>query len=534
MSSNEAGLQTSAGAAQYIALDLLRESQWNPRKHFPAEAMAKLVASMEQEGFWPWNALVARPRLDGGYEIGAGHRRFRAAKEAGLQEVPVYVREMSDEDFLRVLMFDNSNREDVHPLDEAAGFRFYLDRSGKKVADIAAQIGQSREYVYQRLKYADLIEPAQKAFWAGEISSGHAVLIARLPPAEQERALKVSDNMSVRDLGDWIAREVHRDVKKAHFDSDDAQLVRGIPACTTCPSRAGNAPELFPGIAADTCTNPSCFERKQQTHVNIQIAKRAGEIRDGAKKLPLLTVIDSYNIWPGPQGALTPGDYVVIGGKVKTCDHARDAIVVAGDVGKMLSVCVEKKCTVHRTASGVAAAVGTATRPASAAEREEERQRKEKVDRDDRLKRLIPGAVAAKCAIPYGKTELLVVAQFLLGDFVDPEPIAAELGVKPGKKPGRFGGGPEDDYVGPLLRYLAGLSEAALGRKVMGFLVGALFVEEQQALARMSFGIDLEKLAEPVVEKVAPAPKKPQPKAAKKKAAAKPVKPPVKKAKAKK
>src|SRR5258707_14371312 len=86
---------------------------------------------------------------------------------------------MDDVEFLDVLNFDNAGREDVHPLHEAAGWRQWMEKTGKGVLDIAARIGQSKEYVYQRLKYSALIPEAQAAFLDGKLTAGHAVQIAR-------------------------------------------------------------------------------------------------------------------------------------------------------------------------------------------------------------------------------------------------------------------------------------------------------------------------------------------------------------------
>ena len=343
-----------------VAIEELHESPENPRKYFAKKKLDELAASMREHGFWSWNPIMGRPRSAGGYEIGAGHRRYRAAKAAGLATVPVAVSAMSDEQFLRVLTFDNSNREDPHALDEAAGFRFYMEKTGCKVTDIANEIGQSKEYVYQRLKYADLIDPAREAFMDEKITSGHAVLIARLQPADQKQSLEycLSDNpfdrgVSVRDLAQWIERAIHRDVRKAAFDLKSPDLLAGVRACTDCLKRAGNSPELFPDIKhADTCMDPTCYNRKESAHIQIKLAARNTD--PDPKKPPLLQVATAYRSYgeKTPAGVLDRGQYTLIAGKQGRCDHSRDAIVVEGnDRGRSVAVCIDKKCKKHKGAS---------------------------------------------------------------------------------------------------------------------------------------------------------------------------------------
>lgn len=526
-------LQTSAidkGELKHIPITDLHESPWNPRKYFPVSAMAELVESIRSKGFWEWNALMARPRSTGGYELGAGHRRYRAAKEAGLKTLPVWVRPMDDPEFLAVLTFDNSNREDPHPLDEAAGFRFYMDKTGATVTDIAGRIGQSKEYVYQRLKYADLIVAGQKAFWDGAISAGQAIQIARLPNAEQGKTLKhIAEYgkhrpVSERDLRDWIAREVHRDVSKVHFDPKDPNLVAGVPACSACIKRVGNSPELFPEISnPDTCTDPACFQRKQQTFVKIAIAQRDMEVKEDKSKLPLELVSESYFMSKSAPSVLLKSGYEVVE-KSKRCENARDAIVVDGDLGKRLLICAAKKCPVHHPGA-----------PApTLKELAEAKCREAAVKREQFLDQKIPLAIATKCAVPFGKTELLALSQVLL-DLVDVKGLAVTLGIKAvERKVSLRILGTEEDFVTPLIGHFARMPVADLARKVIEMAAGSMHRDEQRALAKMSFGIDLSKLvADAPVKKAAPSPSKKGPVAVAKKTAKKAVKKAVKKAKGK-
>jgi ParB family chromosome partitioning protein len=278
-----------SGEIRMVALADLRESPWNPRQYYPEAAMAELTESMRASGFRAWLPIVARP-IGGGsienglFEIAAGHRRSRAARAAGIEFVPCIVREMSDVEFLDVLNFDNCGREDVHPLHEAAGWQAWMEKTGHGVNDIAARIGQSKEYVYQRLKYSALIDEAAKAFFDGKITAGHAILIARLQPSDQKKALKFCEprgndyRPGVRDLAGYIQRDVHLNIEAATFDLESTDLVPSAGSCVSCPKRTKNAPELAldrvagevydsDEDASDECTDPGCFSSKLNAHI---------------------------------------------------------------------------------------------------------------------------------------------------------------------------------------------------------------------------------------------------------------------------
>jgi ParB/RepB/Spo0J family partition protein len=145
--------------AQEIALTELHESPWNPRRHFPQKSLEELAESIRKVDVL--SPLLVCPRDAGGYEMAAGHRRLRAAKLAKLAEVPCVVRPMPDQEFLEILTIENLQREDVHPLDEGEGYRTLMAQTGWLADEVAAKVGKSKSYVYQRLKLAELIEPAK-------------------------------------------------------------------------------------------------------------------------------------------------------------------------------------------------------------------------------------------------------------------------------------------------------------------------------------------------------------------------------------
>lgn len=513
----DAVLQTSAkpeplgrpaippGEIREISITDLFESERNPRKYFAPKKMAELVDSMTKGGFWAWNPIMARPLASRGYEIGAGHRRFRAAKSAGLETVPAVIRPMDDAQFLRVLTFDNSNREDPHPLDEAAGFRFYMEQTGQKVDDIAAEIGQSRAYVYQRLKYADLIEPAREAFWDERITGGHAILIARLQPRDQKAALDRCKHHrdeipSVRDLAAWIERVVHRDVKKACFDAKSAQLSDGVPACTDCPKRVGNSRELFPDVKnADTCTDPTCFERKEQAHIQIRLAERNSD-PDPAKP-PLLKISTSYSYGEEPPaGVLSRDAFRVIEGKNNVCDYTADAIVIQGDDrGRTVRVCANKSCKMHGSHANHRSPLYLAA----------EKRRKEEARRAELVIAGVRAAVREKAAVPLGLRELQFVAcsmvEYLRSDAL--QAIAKAWKIEAVKK--QMSWGMTQDLEGPVVAHVRSLPLPELARSLI-YLAVCQLADESALAAAKTFTVDVKAIEKSVtsapVESKPPAP----------------------------
>lgn len=163
-----------AQETKQVPLSQLRESPGNPRKLFGD--LAGLAASIKAQGIL--QPLVAR-EVDGHLELVFGHRRFRAAKLAGLKSVPVVVRALGDIEVAEAQLVENLQREDVHPLELASGYRALMDR-GLKAEQVASRVGVSESSVYAALKLLDLVPEAQKAFLSGRLEAAHARAVARV------------------------------------------------------------------------------------------------------------------------------------------------------------------------------------------------------------------------------------------------------------------------------------------------------------------------------------------------------------------
>lgn len=341
------------------AIGELQEAAYNPRRHFDEKQLADLVESIKAKGVI--NPILVRPvmaagpaytgPLPGKYEIVGGARRFRAARAAGLSEIPCIVRELTNQEALEVAVIDNLQRADVHPLDEAEGYAALLDHQDGKydVAAIAAKVGKSTSFVYQRLKLADLIEPAKKAFWKDEITAGHAILIARLRPEDQKEAFDncfaeyygatTKHAVSTRELAETIEERILTDLNKAPWGKDDATLVEDAGACTACPKRTGSCPELFSEIKkGDRCLDRQCFAAKLEAFFDRrqEEAKKSG--------LPVVLVSPEYGC---PPGVLKSDRWHKITNKKKCDKIAKGVIYSGGERGQIIDVCTGMRCPIH-------------------------------------------------------------------------------------------------------------------------------------------------------------------------------------------
>lgn len=353
---------TESIAAEFrrLPLSMLRESKLNERHVKDDGKFRELVESVRDKGvltpllvrYVPSRMVPGTSLTDPGkFEIAAGHRRFRAAGKAGVAEVPCLIREMSDREFLEVLITENLQREDPHPLDEARGFHhllgLYSSTPSDDVREIAARVGKDPSYVLQRLKLLDLTEEAQKAFLDGKFGVGHAVLLARLRPRDQKQAMSAMQGYDdwtsawpVKRLEGWIHEKIHLDLSQAAFPKDDASLTKA-PPCADCPRRTGFEPSLFPDVKNhDVCTDPACFSNKVAAFERRQIKELKNK---GVAGKALKLTRDDYT-WRG--GLLSPKHWQPA--RPGSCPHVAPGVIQdVRDRGQVIAVCAEPGCVVH-------------------------------------------------------------------------------------------------------------------------------------------------------------------------------------------
>ncbi len=235
---------------EYVNVPLveLAESSTNPRKTFDEERLEELAESIRSKGVL--SPLLAR-KVNGHFEIVFGAMRYRAAQRAGLQEVPVRIAALTDAEALETQIVENLLRSDVHPFEEAQGFRALLEREGAgyTIEKIAAKTGKKATYIAKQLRLLDLIPPVADVFTAGHIGIEHALLIAKLAADVQEQALAhcfdgyyaANDTertlVPVSRLQAWIAQNIYLSLKSIPFSKDDETLVPEGGSCANCPKK---------------------------------------------------------------------------------------------------------------------------------------------------------------------------------------------------------------------------------------------------------------------------------------------------------
>jgi ParB family chromosome partitioning protein len=321
------------------------------RKHTDRKAFDDLVASVQQHGVL--EPLLVRP-IDGKFEVVAGRRRLAAAKVAKVENVPVRVKVLTDDEATEVSIVENLQREDVHPLDEADGYARLLHRAGR-IDDVAARVGKSVPYVAARLSLTRLIPAWREPYEKGLLEFSGARALARLSETGQKRLRgeyrSLREAISTERLEDLIRRDIMLDLSGAPWKKDDAELVPAAGACAVCPKRTGAVPALFPEFTkGDHCTDPACFEAKMIMHINRALAadptivllsdgwSRGMDEKPWAGK-KLLT-LDRYGSGDAKEA------------KQGSCEHVVPGIIVTGErCGQRVHVCANLRtvpsCKVH-------------------------------------------------------------------------------------------------------------------------------------------------------------------------------------------
>ena len=190
-----------AGASELAELpvDAIHPNPRQPRRRFDSEAGAGLADSVRSQGVV--QPVLVRTRAAGGYELIAGERRWRAAKDAGLRAVPAVIREADDRDTLLLGLVENVARENLSPVEEARAFAVLMDEFGLSLGDVAERVGKSKPAVANRVRLLDLPEDVLAMLERRQLTEGHARAVLAVPDHEGRRELArkvVKKGLSVR------------------------------------------------------------------------------------------------------------------------------------------------------------------------------------------------------------------------------------------------------------------------------------------------------------------------------------------------
>jgi len=223
-----------------LKLDVLQPGKYQPRTRMDEGSLYELAESIKAQGVM--QPILVRPIAAGRYEIIAGERRMRAARLAGLDEVPVLVKDVPDEAAAAMSLIENIQREDLNPLEEAQGLKRLTDEFGLTHEQAAQAVGRSRSAASNLLRLLNLSEPVQQLLMAGDIDMGHARALLPLEGAQQILAAGdvVARKLSVREAEKLVtklqharqqpllrvAREKPRDVARIEEELSDALTAR--------------------------------------------------------------------------------------------------------------------------------------------------------------------------------------------------------------------------------------------------------------------------------------------------------------------
>ncbi len=187
-----------------------------PRKDFDESALAELAHSISQHGVL--QPLLVRPLIGGGYQIVAGERRYRACRMAGVTEVPVVIRELSDSETMELALIENLQRENLTPIEEAKGFGVLVDEYGMSQEEVSQVVGRSRSAVANSLRLLNLPKEVSDMVERGEISAGHGRTLLAL--GSEEEMINAAKQIYEKELS---VRQTEKLVKAINAEKDKAQ-----------------------------------------------------------------------------------------------------------------------------------------------------------------------------------------------------------------------------------------------------------------------------------------------------------------------
>ena len=197
-----------AGGAVTLKIGEIEPNRSQPIHDFDEEALRELADSIAQHGIL--QPLLVRPMPDGGYQLVAGERRWRAGRMAGVTEVPVIIREMNDAEMMQISMIENLQRENLNPVEEALGYKTLSEEYGLTQDEISKSVGKSRPVVANAMRLLKLPEVVLDMVKNGSISSGHAR--ALLAFEDEEMLIQTAEMIEKNDL---TVRDIEKFAKKA-------------------------------------------------------------------------------------------------------------------------------------------------------------------------------------------------------------------------------------------------------------------------------------------------------------------------------
>ena len=212
-----------SGGVVTLRLSQIEPNRDQPRKIFSEEALNELADSIREHGVL--QPLLVRPLPGGSYQLVAGERRWRASRMAGLQEVPVVIREMDEEQAMEIALIENLQREDLNAIEEATGYKQLMERYGMTQEQVAKRVGKSRPAIANALRLLNLPQKVMDMVGEGEVSPGHAR--ALLAFDDQDRIVEIAQKVKT---GKYSVRDIERLAKNQDEKKEKAAKAPEEPA----------------------------------------------------------------------------------------------------------------------------------------------------------------------------------------------------------------------------------------------------------------------------------------------------------------
>ena len=212
-----------------IRISDIQKNPYQPRKEFSEEKIKELAQSIKENGLI--QPIIVRQSPVIGYEILAGERRYRASIAAGLSEIPVIIKKLSDQDMMVHSIIENLQREDLNPIEEAKAYQSLIEK-GYTHADIAAKMGKSRPYITNLVRLLTLPDFILNEVEAGKLSQAHARLLIQLSTDEQKKLLYriQTEDLSVRQVEHLLKEEKNKkkSKEKDHFIKEEEENLKKL------------------------------------------------------------------------------------------------------------------------------------------------------------------------------------------------------------------------------------------------------------------------------------------------------------------
>ena len=242
-----------------VPIEELHPNREQPRRRFDDESLGELARSIAEHGVL--EPILARKRRGGGFEIIAGERRWRAAQRAGLKEVPVFVRELSDRGAFEAALVENLQREDLNPIETARAFQRLVEEHGLTQERIAERVGKDRSTVANAMRLLKLPDSVLDLIEGGELSEGHGRAVLTAPSAEMESLARAAARKKLS------VREVERRARTA------AQRAKGVTVPAPGRSRkSANVIDLERRLSRSLGSTVEVEDRRGKGHVVIRYA----------------------------------------------------------------------------------------------------------------------------------------------------------------------------------------------------------------------------------------------------------------------